>query len=99
MVSVNGRQIKIYDNNRLTVMDAAIQIGFPKDNIFPRRGKELIYYVNDMLKKMDNTPVVYEQEYFPEEHIGEKLPYTVSYDEKEQMYVSSDDFSYSLLRQ
>ncbi len=49
--------------------------------------KELIYYVNDMLKKMDNTPVVYEQEYFPEEHIGEKLPYTVSYDEKEQMYI------------
>jgi len=47
MVSVNGRQIKIYDNNRLTVMDAAIQIGFPKDNIFPRRGKELIYYVNN----------------------------------------------------
>ncbi|SKB70804.1 GTP-binding protein [Lachnospiraceae bacterium] len=49
--------------------------------------RELIYYVNDVLKKMDNTPVVFEQEYFPEEHIGEKLPYTVSYDEKEQMYL------------
>ena len=45
-VSVNGRQIKLYDNNRLTVMDAALQIGFPKENLFPKRGKELRYTVN-----------------------------------------------------
>jgi cell division protein FtsA len=47
MVSVNGTQIKLYDNNRLTVMDAAIQIGFPKENLFPKRGKTIPYYVNN----------------------------------------------------
>lgn len=47
MVSVNGRQIKLYDNNKLTVMDATVQIGFPKDSLFPKRGKELTYYVNN----------------------------------------------------
>lgn len=47
MVSVNGRQIKMYDNSKLTVMDAAIQIGFPKDNLFPKRGAELRYWVNN----------------------------------------------------
>ena len=47
MVSVNGTQIKLYDNNRLTVMDAAIQIGFPKENLFPKRGKEINYLVNN----------------------------------------------------
>lgn len=47
MVSVNGRQIKLYDNNKLTVMDATIQIGFPKDSLFPKRGKELTYYINN----------------------------------------------------
>lgn len=47
MVSVNGRQIKLYDNNKLSVMDATVQIGFPKDSLFPKRGKELNYYVNN----------------------------------------------------
>ncbi len=47
MLSVNGRQIKLYDNNRLTVMDAAVQIGFPKENLFPKRGKQIVYTVNN----------------------------------------------------
>ncbi|MBQ3601606.1 MAG: pilus assembly protein PilM, partial [Lachnospiraceae bacterium] len=46
MVSVNGKQIKLYNNNKLTVMDATVQIGFPKENLFPKRGRELIFYVN-----------------------------------------------------
>ena len=46
MVSVNERQVKLYDNNKLTVMDAAIQIGFPKENIFPKRGKEIEFTIN-----------------------------------------------------
>ena len=47
MVSVNGRQVKLYDNNKLTVMDAAIQIGFPKENLFPKRGKEITFTLNN----------------------------------------------------
>lgn len=46
LVSVNGRQVKLYDNGKLSVMDAAMQIGFPKENLFPKRGKELIYWLN-----------------------------------------------------
>lgn len=45
-VTVNGDRIKLYDNSKLTVVDAAIQIGFPKDDLFPKRGNALNYTVN-----------------------------------------------------
>lgn len=45
-VVVNGERIKLYDNNKLTIMDAAIQIGFPNTQLFPRRGKEINFMVN-----------------------------------------------------
>lgn len=45
-VNFNERKIKIYDNNRLTVADAAMQAGFPNDGLFPRRGKALTFTVN-----------------------------------------------------
>lgn len=49
--------------------------------------KELLYYVNEQLKTLDQTPVMFEQEYFPEnELIHVDLPYTVEVDE-DGMYV------------
>lgn len=45
-VSFNDERIKIYDNNRLTVADAAMQAQFPNDGLFPRRGKALVFTVN-----------------------------------------------------
>lgn len=45
-VSFNDERIKIYDNNRLTVADAAIQAQFPNDGLFPRRGDSLDFTVN-----------------------------------------------------
>ncbi len=45
-VTVNGERIKLYDNSRLSVVDAALQVGFPNDELFPKRGKSLNYYVN-----------------------------------------------------
>lgn len=45
-VQVNGQRIKLYDNNRLTVVDALMQAGFPNEFLFPRRGKELLFTVN-----------------------------------------------------
>lgn len=45
-VSFNDERIKIYDNNRLTVADAAIQAQFPNDGLFPRRGESLDFTVN-----------------------------------------------------
>lgn len=45
-VSFNDSRIKIYDNNKLNVADAAMQIQFPNDGLFPKRGKELNFSVN-----------------------------------------------------
>lgn len=45
-VNFNGERIKLYNNNRLTIVDAAIQAGFPNEALFPRRGKELNYKIN-----------------------------------------------------
>ena len=47
---------------------------------------ELLYYVSSQLDTMDRTPVVFEQEYFPEDElIYEELPYTVEVEDG--MYV------------
>lgn len=45
-VTVNGERTKLYDNNKLTIVDAAIQFGFPNEKLFPRRGKAIQYTVN-----------------------------------------------------
>lgn len=45
-VNVNDERIKLYDNDKLTVIDAAMQIGFPNDALFARRGKALEYTLN-----------------------------------------------------
>ncbi len=45
-VSFNDQKVKIYDNNKLTVADAAMQAGFPNDGLFPKRGKALSFTVN-----------------------------------------------------
>ncbi len=41
MVHFNGERLKLYDNNKLTIVDAAIQAGFPNGQLFPKRGKEI----------------------------------------------------------
>ena len=47
---------------------------------------ELFYYVNDMLKTLDSKPIVFEQEYFPEEElINIDLPYEITMEDG--MYV------------
>ena len=45
-VYFNDQRIKIYDNNKVAVVDAAMQAEFPNDGLFPKRGKELNYTVN-----------------------------------------------------
>ena len=39
---------------------------FPISAVSGKGLKELLYYVNDLLKKMDSSPIVFEQEYFPD---------------------------------
>lgn len=50
-VTVNGESVKLYDNNKLTVIDAALQHGVPNECLFPRRGKELNFTL-DGVKRM-----------------------------------------------
>ena len=47
--------------------------------------KELLYAVNEMLQGMDSEPVVFEQEYDPNEYNpNDNLPYTVEKSEEEE---------------
>ena len=45
-VHFNGERMKLYDNDKLTIVDAALQAGFPNEQLFPRRGKEINFTVN-----------------------------------------------------
>ena len=45
-VTFNNRRIKLYDNARLAVVDAAMQAEFPNESLFPRRGKALTFTVD-----------------------------------------------------
>ncbi|MEE1078089.1 MAG: cell division FtsA domain-containing protein [Agathobacter sp.] len=46
MVRFNGERMKLYDNNHLTIVDAALQAGFPKEQLFPKRGLPINFTVN-----------------------------------------------------
>lgn len=45
-VQVNGERVKLYDNSKLTIVDAALSVGFPNDGLFPKRGTALEFFVN-----------------------------------------------------
>ncbi|MGN1085146.1 MAG: cell division FtsA domain-containing protein, partial [Lachnospiraceae bacterium] len=45
-VRVNEERIKLYDNGKLTIVDAALQCGYPNEKLFPVRGRELTFTVN-----------------------------------------------------
>ncbi|MEG2774966.1 MAG: hypothetical protein RR906_06125, partial [Acetivibrio sp.] len=45
-VTVNGERVKLYDNDKLTIVDAALQIGIQNEMLFPRRGKTLEFMVD-----------------------------------------------------
>ena len=51
--------------------------------------KELLYAVREQLSTVDSTPIIFEQEYFPEDELlTENLPYTVcKSDEEEGVYI------------
>lgn len=45
-VEFNGERMKLYDNGKLSVADAAMQAQFPNDDLFPKRGQALTFTVN-----------------------------------------------------
>lgn len=45
-VTVNNSRIKLYNNAKLTIFDAALQYGIPNEHIFAKRGADLTFKVN-----------------------------------------------------
>lgn len=44
-VSFNGERLKLYDNGHLSVSDAALQVAFPNEDLFPKRGKAITFTI------------------------------------------------------
>ena len=58
---------------------------FPISAVSGQGLKELLYHVRRMLDDLPDEPVVYQQEYFPEERMASNdLPYTVTVSEEEE---------------
>lgn len=58
---VNNERVKLYDNDKLTVFDAALAYGFSNDDIFPKRGKDINYTLNGkpkFIRGMSGEPAV-----------------------------------------
>jgi len=49
-VSFNGRSVKLYDNDKSTVIDAAMQAQFANEDLFPKRGTPLHSSVNGIAR-------------------------------------------------
>ena len=45
-VEFNGKRVKLYDNGKLSVADAAVQSDLSNEELFPKRGKALTFTVN-----------------------------------------------------
>lgn len=61
---------------------------YPISAISGKGIRELLYHVRNLLDTLDDKPIVFEQEFFPEYMLGNAdEPYTVTYDEKENEYV------------
>lgn len=81
----------LYDNDALDKIKAEFESKgikvFPISAISGQGVRELLYHVNNLLDQMDDKPVIFEQEYFPEFQTAGNEPYTVVYDEKADEYV------------
>lgn len=61
---------------------------FPISAISGKGIRELLYHVRNLLDHAKDTPVVFEQEFFPEYMLGgSDEPFTVTYDEEKKEYV------------
>lgn len=61
---------------------------FPISAVSGQGVKELLYYVSGILDTLEDAPVIFEPEYFPElQNTVSAEPFTVEYDEAEEAYV------------
>lgn len=59
---------------------------YPISAVSGKGVKELLYKIDALLKTQPKEPIIFEKEYFPEDYISEDLPFTVEYDEDENVY-------------
>lgn len=50
LVQFNEERVKLYDNGKLLVVDAAVAVGFANEDLFPKRGKSIVYTVDGKSK-------------------------------------------------
>lgn len=60
---------------------------FPISAVSGQGLNELLYYVRDLLQKLPVERITFEQEYFPEFEVDKEEPFSVSYDEEENVYL------------
>lgn len=60
---------------------------YPISAVSGKNLKELLYHVYELLGTVDDAPIVFEQEYFPELGLFQNEPYTVEYHQDENAYV------------
>lgn len=60
---------------------------FPISAVSGKGVKELLYYIRKILDELHEEPTVFEREFVIEEQTFPDEPYTVTYDEKDDMYV------------
>lgn len=49
-VSFNNMRVKLYDNSKLAVIDAAMQADFPNEDLFPKCGESLNFRFNGVMR-------------------------------------------------
>ena len=87
MDAVYGDENEIIQKLREKFEPMGIKV-FPISAVSGKNVKDLLYDVSDMLQHLDDKPIVFEQEYFPEiEKAFTEEPFTVEYDEAENEYV------------
>ena len=60
---------------------------FPISAVSKKGVKELLYYVNELVKEAGDETVIFEQEYFPEQKVLYDEPYEAYYDAENDEYV------------
>ncbi len=55
-IQFGDQRVKLYDNGKLSVVDAAMAAGFSNEDLFPKRGKGIVYTVNGKSRMQRGLP-------------------------------------------
>lgn len=81
-----GGESEIIDKLRAEYEPKGIKV-FPISAVSRKGVKELMYYVKGLLDNMDDAPIIYEQEYFPDSRMLDSDTYTIEISPEDGAYV------------